>query len=402
MKNKHIKLLAEYQYIFNFILYSLLLVVLVLIIGIPTIEKIWLVSLYAVPLCGFAYNTPRFIAWLYAKARVKHDAKTQAEFYQCRRVSVTDGEPGTGKTSSNIFNAKNLAEYNWRKLQIEYALLSPFARQIENGNDIEKKRHWKEVKEAFEFWAKHPYLQPCLISSVPLIDFKGRKTLKLTQGHIEQKKKSPYLSVWFEDEIGMSNPADGKRGKNKNLNISEAGRFIRHHFDGFWLNTDQDSGNIAIDLKRVVALNRTMLEQKPFLKPLILTGIYNYLCNRLIKKFRDISDKNFNHKVSRARAVNKKYIQFLLNLNFYIKASGFRIYRFIDKGNKIKSNPLYKNEETNIKTQYVPSFLNCKYDDRCFANSYKAKNLLLEEEHFENLVLSVNELKDLMNSNLIK
>lgn len=400
MKNKHIKLLAENQYIFNFIFYSLLLLILVLTIGIPTLETIWLISLYALPLCGFAYNTPRFIAWLYAKSRVKLDAKKQAEFYQCRRVSVTDGEPGTGKTSSNIFNANNLAEYNWRKLQVEYALLSPFARLIENGKDVEKKRHWKEVKEAFEFWARRPHLIPCLLSSVPLIDFKGRKTLKLTQAHIEQKKKSPYLSVWFVDEIGMNNPADGKRGKNKNLNISEAGRFIRHHFDGYWLNTDQDSGNIAIDLKRVVALNRTMLEQKPFLKPLILTGIYNYLCNRLIKKFRDISDKNFNYKVSKSRAVNKKYIHFLLNFNFFIKASGFRIYKFIDKGNKIKSNPLYKSEESKLKTQYVPSLLNCKYDDRCFANSYKAKTLVLEEKYFENLILSESELLDLMNNNL--
>ncbi len=402
MKNKHIKLLAEYQYIFNFILWSLVLVVLILIIGIPTLDTIWLIGLYAIPLCGFAYNTPRFIAWLYAMARVKHDAEEQVKFFQSRRVSTFDGQPGTGKSSSAIYNTNYLAAYNYRKLQVEYALLSPFARQIENGNDVEKKRHWKEVKEAFEFWAKHPHLIPCLLSSVPLIDFKGRKALKLTQAHIEQKKKSPYLSVWFVDEIGMNNPADGKRGKNKNLNISNAGRFIRHHFDGFWLNTDQDSGNIAIDLKRVVALNRTMLEQKPFLKPLILTKIYNFLCNRLIAKFKNINNKNFNYIVSKARAVNKKYIQFLLNFNLYIKASGFRIYRFIDKGNKINSNPLYKNEENKIKTQYVPSLLNCKYDDRCFANSYLAKDLEQEDEYFENLVLSERELKDLMNENLSK
>ena len=340
MNRSKIKFLAEFQYFLNFIFWLLFVTTLTIVVGIPTNEKIWLVCLYAIPLIGFAYNMPRFIAWLYAKRRVKHDSKKQANFYQCRRVSVTDGEPGTGKTSSNIFNAKNLAEYNWKKLQIEYALLSPNARKIENGKDIEKKRHWNEVKEAFEFWAKHSNLQPCLISSVPLIDYKGRKTLKLTQAHIEQRKKSPYLSVWFEDEIGMSNPADGKRGKNKNLNISEAGRFIRHHFDGFWLNTDQDSGNIAIDLKRVVALNRTMIEQKAFLKPLLLTRIYNFLCSKLIYKFKDISKENFNGKVAKARSVSKKYIQFLLNLNFYLKASGFRIYRFIDKGNKIKSNPL--------------------------------------------------------------
>ena len=145
-----------------------------------------------------------------------------------------------------------------------------------------------------------------------------------------------------------------------------------------------------------------MLEQKPFLKPLILTKIYNFLCNRLIAKFKNINNKNFNYIVSKARAVNKKYIQFLLNFNLYIKASGFRIYRFIDKGNKINSNPLYKNEENKIKTQYVPSLLNCKYDDRCFANSYLAKDLEQEDEYFENLVLSERELKDLMNENLSK
>ena len=402
MKNKHIKLLAEYQYIFNFFIYSLLLGVLILTIGIPTLDTIWLISLYALPLGGFAYNTPRFIAWLYAMARVKHDREEQVKFYQSRRVSTTDGQPGSGKTSGTIYNVKNLAKYNWRKLKIEYAKLCPDARKIENGNDPEKKRHWKEVKEAFEFWAKHPHLIPCLLSSVPLIDFKGRKSLKLTQAHIEQKKKSPYLSVWFVDEIGMNNPADGKRGKNKNLNISNAGRFIRHHFDGFWLNTDQDSGNIAIDLKRVVALNRTMLDQKPYLKPLIAIKIYNFLCDCLIAKFKNINEKNFNYIVAKARAVNKKYIQFLLNLNFFITASGFRIYRFIDKGNKINSNPLYKKEENKIKTQYAPSLLNCIYDDRCFANSYLAKDLELEEEYFENLVLSERELKDLMNENLSK
>ena len=89
-----------------------------------------------------------------------------------------------------------------------------------------------------------------------------------------------------------------------------------------------------------------------------------------------------------------------MDLNYFIKASGFRIYRFIDKGNKIKANPLFKSEETKLKTQYVPSLLNCRYDDRCFANSYKAKDFSIEEKFFENLILSESELLDLMNNNL--
>lgn len=400
MKEK-IRFIAKWQYILNFVIWALVLGVLILAIGIPSLNQIYLIIIYIIPIIGFTYNTPRFVAWVYAESRAKLDVKKNVEFYQCRRVSITDGEPGTGKTSSNVYNGVNLAINNFRKLQIEYSLLAPNARSIENSKDEEKKRHWKEVKESFEFWAKrqNKYI-PCLFSSVPLEDFKGRKSLRLTQAHIEQKKKTPYLTVWFNDEIGLNNPADGKRGKNKNLRISETGRFIRHYFDGFWLNTDQDSGNVAIDLKRVVALNRTMLEQKAFLKPLILTWIYNTLCNGLIKKFKNIDDKNFNRIVSKARAVNKRYINFLLKLNYFIKASGYRIYKYIDKGNKIKSNPLYKSEETKIKTQYAPSLLNVNYDDRCFANSYLAKELEIEEKSFNNLVLSESELKDLKNDSL--
>ena len=392
-----VKFLAEWQYIINFIFCAGLLGIFYLIIGIPKIDQIYLILIYALPIILFILNFIRFNLWLYAKIRVKTDLKNNVEFYQCRRVSVTDGEPGTGKTSSNLYNSYAIAEYNYKKLKIEYSLLAPFARQIESGKDIKKKRHWFEVKEAFEFWAKNFNRIPCLLSSVPLVDFYGRISEKLTQAHIEQKKKTLYLSVWFNDEIGMSNPADGKRGKNKNLLVSESGRFIRHFFDGYWLNTDQDSGNVAIDLKRVVALNRTMLEQKPFLKPLLVTNIYNFLCDKLIKKFKNINQSNFLNKISEARAVNKKYIKFLVFLNRYIKASGFRIYKFIDKGNKIKSNPLFKNE-TKIKTQYAPSLLNCKYDDRCFANSYKAKKLKFEDDSFENLVLSEEELQNLFQS----
>lgn len=339
--------------------------------------------------------------WLYAVIRVKHDSEKYANFYQFRRVSITDGEPGTGKTSSNIYNAVNLAMYNWRKLQIEYSFLTGKAKKIEKGNNEELKRHWREVNEAFTFWAKRPHLIPCLLSSVPLIDFKGRKSLRLTQKHFEQKAKTPYLSVWFNDEIGMSNPADGKKGKNKNLDISETGRFIRHHFDGFWLNTDQDSGNVFIDIKRVVSLNRTMLEQKPFLKPLFLTSMYNFLCNRLIAKFKNINSNNFNKKVAKAKSVSRVYINFLSFVAYLIKASGFRIFKFVDKGNKIKANPLYRTEETKLKTQYTPSLLNCFYDDRCFANSYKAKQLEIEEKTFNNLILSEKDLQDLLNENLL-
>lgn len=400
MKKTTIKKIADWQYIINLLIWSFVLGVLLLTTGIPKANELYLILLYIIPVVGFVYNIPRFIAWLYAISRVKIDKKKNVDFYQCRRVSVTDGEPGTGKTSNNIYNANCLAEENYKQLQIEYSLLCPFARQIENGQDEEKKRHWSEVKQSFEFWAKRPHLIPCLLSSVPLKDFKGRKSLRLTQAHIEQKKKTPYLSVWFNDEIGLNNPADGKRGKNKNLDISATGRFIRHHFDGFWLNTDQDSGNVAIDLKRVVALNRTMLEQKPFLKPLILKSIYNHLCKRLIKKFENIDSKNFNRKISQARSVNKKYIQFLLDMNYFIKASGFRIYKFYDKGSKIKANPLFKEQESKIKVQYVPSLLNCYYDDRCFANSYKAKELELEDKIFNSLILSESELKDLMNESL--
>ncbi len=398
IKYLFIKKLAEYQYLIILIPFIALSLILIFI----RMNLILFLILAILNSVCLIITIPRFIAWTYARIRVKQDDKKYSEFYQCRRVCITDGEPGTGKTSSNIYNAVNLALSNWRKLEIEYALLCPNARIIENSSDEEKKRHWKEVREAFEFWAKHPNLLPCLLSSVPLKDNKGRKTLRLTQAHFEQRKKSPYLSVWFNDEIGLNNPADGKRGTQKNLNISETGRFIRHHFDGYWLNTDQDSGNVAIDLKRVVSLNRTMLEQKAFLKPLFPTLIYNHFCNILIKKFKNINSENFNIKISKARKVNKKYISFLLDLNFFIKASGFRIYRFIDKGNKIKANPIYKNENKLIKSQYVPSLLNCQYDDRCFANSYKAKELNIEEKYFNNLILSDEELKELLNTNLFK
>lgn len=396
--NNKIKFLAEWQYLINLIVSSLIMLILIFTIKLPT--KVIDYICYTIPTINTIITVPRFLLWLMAKARVKIDAQKRVKFYECRRVSVTDGEPGTGKTSSNIYTAKILAENCYKKLQVEYSLLSPFARQIESGKDEEKKRHWQEVKESFEFWSKRQKkIIPCLLSSVPLIDYQGRKSMRLTQGHIEQKIKTPYLSVWFNDEVGLNNGADGKRGKNKNLLVSESGRFIRHFFDGYWLNTDQDSGNTAIDIKRVVSLNCTMLEQKAYLKPLFLTWVYNYLCKLLIKKYKNIDERNFNHIISKSRAVNKKYIKFLIFLNKFIKASGFRVYKFIDKGNKIKSNPLFRKEEDKVKTLYAPSLLNVKYDDRCFANSYLAKDKEIEEHIFNNLILSQSELEELVNSN---
>ena len=397
MTNK-IKFLAELQYLINLIISSLIMLILILTIKLPT--QVYEYLIYLIPTLIFIITFPRFLLWLTAKIRVKTDANKRVKFYECRRVSVTDGEPGTGKTSSNIYTAKILAEHCYKKLEIEYSLLAPFARQIENGNNTEKKRHWRETKESFEFWSKRQKkIIPCLLSSVPLIDYKGRKSMRLSQAHIEQKKKTPYLTVWFNDEVGLNNGADGKRGKNKNLLVSESGRFIRHFFDGYWLNTDQDSGNTAIDIRRVVALNCTMLEQKPFLKPLLLTWLYNFLCGKLIKKYKNIDEHNFNHIISKARAVNKKYINFLIFLNKFIKASGFRIYKFVDKGNKIKANPLYRTEETKIKTMFAPSLLNVRYDDRCFANSYLAQDKEIEEHIFNSLILSQFELEQLINSN---
>jgi len=287
-----------------------------------------------------------------------------------KRVQNKCGPPGSGKTSSSLWLAVETAKRRWRDLQDDYAYLGNKVRKAERierrkGVPVPEKlqMEFNEVRDAYEYFKNNDCI-PCLYSSIPFTA-DSRYPSRIIRKHLEQHKRIAAYSVIFIDEIGSMVGVD--EGLDKPLVISDFFRLIRHFGDFTAVSTEQDAGNIYIDIRRVEADNEEFERQKWVLKPLVLLLIFWSL--RAV--FR----------------LNREKLRFLIPLILFmrkaIKYIGFR--RYVSWGTGGTESRHTGRQRYN--RYYLPTLLNCTYDDRTFREGYRAKDLELEPDIFDSLVL---------------
>ena len=308
------------------------------------------------------------------------------------RVNFASGGPGCGKSSLSAFTVVVRAKMMWQKLK-----LKAFMYQHKNYNKLseKKKKEYDEVMYSYKFYINHPDRIPCLWSNIPIQDYHGRKSFKLKKAHLFQKLKLPLYSVIFVDEIGLMFKA--KKGSCDFLDpVSEFARFVRHYIDGCMYFTEQEINKAFVDLRRVSGSNKWLYQQKWIMKPTKLINIKNsilslvtyHLAMAMLYK-KDTSQYAYHMKKSKKTA--KRWSWLINFLNRYIYAVGWRRYECQELGN-CESGTGLNNVRGFI---FIPSSLNCRYDDRAYRNKYAAKDLPIEDSKFESLTLTQEDLDEI-------
>lgn len=318
-------------------------------------------------------------------------------------VILRMGEPGSGKSSSGIYDALILAEKLWKKLKFEFWCIKNRIAKIYSGTHLEHKvvgldenkmpiveytriytgnkdkiKHAVEVVEAYEYYSEHKCI-PCLWGDIPIFK-NGVACSKFTADHLLQKRRVLYLGVAFLDEIGSMLPPELSNSKIRAIDLMF--RFTRQYKEFRIISTEQDGKATLISARRVTAENKRMLQQKHILKPIVL----NWLSSLLETKF--VSKEPTDRKVN-----------FITNLKTYVNNVGFRKFKYSDYGNLQVGNKGGSGSKT--KSFLAPPSLNCEYDDRTFKNLYECKDDAPNVEQFESLVLSEEEVRELFNEEII-
>lgn len=315
------------------------------------------IAICAVPLMLSATKT---LQQAYFDIQVK---KYEDSIEESCYVETVDGAPGTGKSSSSSHRAVLLAKVQWAKLCEEYALLEPFLDEIHTWPDKEREDA-EEIIEDYEFYSNEETV-PCLWSNTPIyVD--GVPTNTLTAAHLLQKKKLPYRSVILGDEIQSMLP--NWVHKAKCMALIEMFKYPRHLGEFRFILLDQDSDRDVIYIKSSNAKNTYMLGQEWVLEPRFLKWLYRFLLDHTKK-------------------MTKKKSNFFWKLKQVYSAMGYRKYYFTYTSTKKMK------VQQDVQTFYLPSSLNCEYDERAFKNIYRCKDQPLEHSAWTSLRLSQEELK---------
>ena len=281
-------------------------------------------------------------------------------------VIIKCGAPGTGKSSSGLWQAVEMSKRLWVELQDKYWMLKQAIDKItkKGGTPPDKLlKDFKEARTAYEFY-KNNECVPCLWTNIP-VTVDGRYTNMVRRCHIEQMRRVTAYTVVFLDEVGAIVSVD--EGRDKPLCISDFFRLCRHMGEFRIICTEQDRENVYIDIRRVVADNEQMLAQKWVLKPLVLLAPFHVL--------------RFMFRINRARL---KFLAPVLRwLSKTLRYIGFRRFQAVSTGN---TESAYT-EDIKKRTYYLPTMLNCTYDDRTYREGYKVKNKVVNPDIFQSLIL---------------
>ena len=396
LKNKHLKIfklnkkdctglvkfLARYhQFIFAMLSLGIILPVFFTV----WIDKPLLIMLLTyIPLGLYTvYVWIPFIRVFWYISRVKlHNASIDISKYMVTR----NGTPGAGKTSSLVYDGVILARKMWLELRYQYAKDLAKEAKLYASGDKEKIQRWERIKEAYLFYSVGDCV-PCLWSNIPM------KVGKLftnicTRRHLEQVDRIAEYTVLIVDEVGSVVSIDETGRKERPIEIGELARWCRHFGEFHIYCTEQDKNNVNKDIRRCVCENKYMFLQKPVLKPLILSWLFNF--------FKD----KFSKKPTKRKS--QLFSGFMENFEKFIKFSGYRKYYYKDfAGTESGFSsmvaygedkvPDLKQLKRGVSTFILPAILNAVYDDRCYRNFYKAKDKPLQKNVWKSLVISSNQ-----------
>lgn len=283
------------------------------------------------------------------------------------RVIVKIGGPGSGKSSSGVYEAVKKAQKAYKNLCWYYWHYSGKAAKWKEQNNTEKLERWQEVKEAFEFYETHLDCVPCLWSNIPLENLCGLKANKLTLDHLYQRKRLPSFAVLFIDEVGQMLGLD--LSVDKVFDVSDFFRCCRHFGEFYVICTEQSAENIYIDVRRVVGFNQYMQNQAWVCKPYALLFFFNLF--KALFTYLQRGAARFSPAMS--------------VVNDLIKHIGFRKYAYSFERNTERKRGMFSDK--GVHTFYLPSALNCDYDERTFRKFYKCKDKPLSADIFKSLTL---------------
>lgn len=314
------------------------------------------IFLYVYALVTFIYCLVNYFGYL------KYKSKIDISKY----VIIKVGAPGTGKSSSGLWQAVEMSKKLWKELQYKYYILRRDMERYSNKGikpPLEAIKSWNEIRTAYEFYSSNDCV-PCLFTNIPL-EVDGKFTNVLTYAHAEQSKRIPANTMLFFDEIGSVFPVDSYR--DKPLSVSAFFRLCRHFGDFRILATEQDSENVFIDVRRVVADNEQMIKQVWALKPVLLVFMF-----KLLKFVFMLKPHKLGFLVPP--------LKFLSKITRYL---GFRRFHAVSTGNTENAY----NEGMKKRVYSLPTMLNCTYDDRTYRELYSAKNKTIAPDIFKSLIL---------------
>lgn len=330
----------------------------------------------------------RFIQNVYYSSRKKH--YDYSCLYNLERLACAFGVPGCGKTSSMYYTAVRLARHLWRELKREYwQIMCKLNLETRTSFTV----HEKEVINAYEFYKQSPYI-PCLWSKDP-IKVGKRYAHAISKDQLMLKENIPYASVLMIDELGDIFPAGKGPSQAEEKPMLKLGRFVRHYFNGYFLFTEQSTSGFLKRLRVLTGTNRQLNKKQVWVgKPLLLIAIYNLLFSLIdwdmfkLHLFKR-GTKAYNNIYKQLKFSSKLFSRFMKSFWRLIKNIGFRKYSYVMKLNEELSS---KVDEKG--TFYLPSSLNCTYNERSHQGEYACKDMKPVLRGFESLVLSSDKLEE--------
>ncbi|MBQ8751468.1 MAG: hypothetical protein IJZ30_07525 [Alphaproteobacteria bacterium] len=323
------------------------------------------------------------------------------------RATALQGVPGAGKSSSINSFGYLIAQKQWKELQHKYWLIMHLPYE---SLPTEVKKNHEEIVEAYRFYFKYIDTHiPCLHSIYTIYDNSGRQSHEITKGHLCQKKKLPYGSVWICDEISSMFPNDMlKKEPETTEKLKEQWRWIRHFTDSWAICADIRFGDAFLAIRSasgsILSLTK---KQKWVLKPrlicAILASYYAILDVNLwlYSMFKAGSKPYYKVEYNLIKSSRRtgKFIAWLERLKNNI---GYRKYFYSKSG--VKDNGTDEQDIEHTKgCYYLKSCLDVKYNDRAFKNLYACQDQEIEEPSLNaNWFLSKEELKEKLGKNETK
>lgn len=298
-------------------------------------------------------------------------------------LEVNDGKLGAGKTALGVTLSYLKSQLSWTKLRLEIFFLKFDYKRILKSNDKDNILDLIFKFESYNYWASHPELIPCLLSNIP-IEYKGLKCAELTPDYIFQKKKVPYLSVLFYDEISTELESTTK---SKQSSYADAGTFCRfaRQFGNFRITaTDQHRGSANLSFRKCVGSNRYIESQEWVGYSRFLNRLYNHLEQYIIDKYIDnnIEITKFNFK-----------IRLFLFLSKFFKHNGFRKFTFIESGSTESPSQHNNALSSKKKTFIIPADLFLvEYASEAFKLAYKPLSETLDISVYDSMIIKRDEV----------
>lgn len=362
-KNDWCKKIGRWYYAVLFILPLVLFLKLVLMYQHTVL---WWIKL-AVLVPWFVYTLFFFISDCVYKARVEaHNRSIKTG----KHIRMRFGMPGSGKTSSEIYDDKLLADVQWNLICEEYKMLEPYLDTIPFWSQRKRERA-EEVIEAYHYYQESG-TYPCFWTSIPVF-VDDVPANRLTAKHLLQEDRLPYRPSAVIDESNLVLPPELHRTNPEA--VLEMGKFPRHYGDMHFGLTDQAKEGAFIGWRRCTSETMFMTGQKWVCKPRFLIWLKTFL---------------LNHKQERG----KTFVNFIRVLNKIINHIGYRKYSYILFGNE------YIETRSKEKSFVLPCFLNCDYDDRAFRKGYRCINEPLKVSKWDSMEFSKQQIDEIFSKQI--